>query len=284
MTTKAVLLCGGLATRLLPITKSIPKEMLPILNRPAIDYCIEDLKKNGINNILIVLGRNKETLENYFDRNIELEQRLQRENKQEQLKLISEQHTDVNITFIRQIDPTGTGYATNLAKEFVGSDSFVLLFPDDIIIGNSLCKQLLSVHNQTGGNVIPLKRININECNKYGMVGITNENNNFKVTQFVEKPTIEQTPSDICYTGGGLFTPEIFDYLADCPIHENGEKYLTDTFGHLSAKNSLYGIEIKGTRLDIGTPLGFLQSNILAGLNSPDTRNEIIKFIKSLDI
>jgi len=284
MTTKAVLLCGGLATRLLPITKSIPKEMLPILNRPAIDYCIEDLKKNGITNILIVLGRNKETLENYFDRNIELEQRLQKENKQEQLKLISEQHTDVNITFIRQIDPKGTGYATNLAKEFVGSDNFVLLFPDDIIIGDSLCKQLLTVHNQTGGNVIPVKRININECNKYGMVGITTENNNLKVTQFVEKPTIDETPSDVCYTGGGLFTPEIFDYLADCQTHENGEKYLTDTFSHLSAKNSLYGIEIKGTRLDIGTPLGFLQSNILAGLNSPDSRNEIIKFIKSLNI
>ena len=286
MITKAVLLCGGLATRLLPITKSIPKEMLPILNRPAIDYCIEDLKNNGITDILIVLGRNKETLETYFDRNIELENRLLAENKTEYLEKITQQFSNVNITFIRQLYTKGTGYATNLAREFVGDDSFILLYPDDLVIGDSICKQLISIHNSTKGNVIPLKRIDINECNKYGMVGITELTNNaYKVSDFVEKPDISTTPSDMCYTGGGLFNSEIFEHLNTCPIHEeNGEIYLTDAFSPLISSGTLYGTVISGTRLDIGSPIGFLKSNIIAGLNDHSFRDELIKFLKSLDI
>ena len=166
MITKAVLLCGGLATRLLPITKSIPKEMIPLLNRPAIDYCIDDLKNNGIKEVLIVLGRNKEVIETYFDRNIELENRLTADNKKEELSTITTQYKDISISFIRQIEAKGTGYATNLAKNFVGNDSFILLYPDDIIIGESLCKQLINAYYLTHQNIIPLKKILISECNK----------------------------------------------------------------------------------------------------------------------
>lgn len=283
MTTKAVLLCGGLATRLLPITKSIPKEMMPVLSKPAIEYCIEDLRNNGIKDILIVLGRNKEVLENYFDKNIELEQRLKDNNKLQELQSITAQYTDINVSFVRQIEAKGTGFATSLAKNFVGNDSFILLYPDEILIGHSLSKQLIDVFHNTGKCVIPLKQINIDECYKYGMVGIEKRNNLWIVNKFVEKPSIENTPSNVCYTGGGLFTSDIFNYLENLPDH-NGETYLTDTFDNLIAKNNLCGIEIKGTRLDIGSPLGLIKSNILAGLSDKNLRNDLIDFIKSLEI
>jgi UTP--glucose-1-phosphate uridylyltransferase len=284
MIKKAVLLCGGLATRLLPITKSIPKEMMPILNRPAIDYCIEDLKNNGIKEILIVLGRNKESIETYYDRNIELENRLKIENKEHELNLISSQHKDINITYIRQIEPKGTGYATKLAKTFVDNESFILLFPDDIIIENSLCKQLLDTYNKTKCSVIPLKEINIQDCTKYGMVGINPYSTDLQITDFIEKPSIATSPSNICYTGGGLFTSEIFDLIDKCTEQKNGEILLTDTFKYLIQQNKLFGTIIKGTRLDLGTPIGLLKSNILAGLKDNNTKSELADFLKSLEI
>ena len=279
MITKAVLLCGGLATRLLPITKSVPKEMLPILNRPAIDYCIEDLKANGITDILIVLGRNKECIENYYDRNIELEDRLKRENKIAELESITSMHKDINITFIRQKEAKGTGYATKLAQRFVGADSFILLYPDELIIGDSLCRQLLKAYKDLRSNIIPLQHINISECHKYGMVGL--ESGTQKITHFVEKPDIDHAPSNICYIGGGILKSGIFKHLDNLPFI-NGEQRLTDAFPYLIEENNLYGITIVGQRIDIGTPLGYLKSNILSGLNNKDISGELYSFIKSI--
>ena len=285
MPTKAVLLCGGNATRMLPITKSVPKEMLPIVNRPAIDYCIEDLRANGIKDVLIVIGRGKECLENYFDRNIELEHKLLSHNKTQELADITKQFQDMNITFIRQVDARGTAYATNLAKNFVGKDTFILMYPDDITMGYSLTEQLLAVHQTTGGSVIPLKRIDIKDCTKYGMVGIKQSQTQFPlVSAFVEKPEEKDSPSNICYTGGGLFTCEIFDHIKRCTPHENGEQYLTDAFAGLIENDSLFGFELKGTRLDIGTPLGFVTSNVLAALYNPNLHDDLVKFLKSLHL
>ena len=278
MLSKAVILCGGLATRQLPITKSIPKEMLPLGNRPAIDYCIEDLKNNGITDILIILGRNKESIESYYDRNIELEDRLTEQNKQKELELISN-YKDINISFIRQINARGTGYATSLAKNFVGSDDFILIYPDDLLIGNSYARQLINIYNQVGTNIIPLQEININNCHKYGMVGVQRYNNFFKITNFIEKPSLQECPSNICYTGGGIFSHKIFKLLTNTPIHTNGEQYLTDIFSQLIRSNTLYGTLMFGTRLDVGTPLDFIKSNILIGLNDISMRDSLLKFM-----
>lgn len=278
MINKAVILCGGLATRQLPITKSIPKEMLPLGNRPAIDYCIEDLKNNGITDILIILGRNKESIESYYDRNIELEDRLTEQNKQKELELISN-YKDINISFIRQIEARGTGYATSLAKNFVGLDDFVLMYPDDLIIGYSYTKQLLDTYNSTRSNVIPLQEIDIRNCHKYGMVGIAQISNFFQVTLFVEKPHINQCPSNVCYTGGGIFTHKIFDLLDLCPLHTNNEQYLTDVFPYLIQEGQLFGTKMQGKRLDVGNPLDFIKSNILIGLNDISMRDSLLEFM-----
>lgn len=282
MTKKAVILCGGLATRFLPFTKSIPKEMLPIVNRPAIDYCIEDLRNNGITDILVILGRGKECLETYYDRNVELESRLEASGKQTELQELNKIYDGVNISFMRQINARGTGYAVSLAKNFVGEDSFVLMFPDEIVLGDSITKQLIFAHERTQTSILPLKRIDVKDCSKYGMVEFKKEKKDYKIKSIVEKPDIKDCPSDMCYTGGGLFTKDIFEHLEKCKMHPNGEIYLTDAFQYLIANDALYGVEVDGLRLDFGTPIGFIKGNILAGLNRHDTREELVEFLRTL--
>ncbi len=277
-----MILCGGLATRFLPITKTIPKEMLPILNRPALDYCIRELKENGITDILIVLGRGKECLENYYDRNIELEDRLIAGNKTKELELISEPYTGVNISFLRQISAKGTGYAVSRAKSFMGNDPFVLVFPDELTVGGDKTKQLIDTYNKTGGSIIPLCRIDIKDSYKYGMVSFEEENDCIKLTGIVEKPAPENSPSDMCNLGGGIFTSDIFKYLEDCKEQPNGEIYLTDAYEGLIKDGNLYGKIIEGNRLDFGSPLGFVKGNVIAGLNDPETSESIKEFILEL--
>jgi len=279
---KGVILCGGLATRFLPITKSIPKEMLPILNRPAIDYAIEDLKNNGITDILVILGRNKECLENYYDRNIELEERLEKSLKFKELEELKNIYEGVNITFIRQIHAKGTGYAVNLAKNFVGDDSFVLCFPDEIIVGQSQTKQLIEEYNKVHTSILPLKQIDISESYKYGMVDFLNENSSIKITNIIEKPSPSSSPSDICYLGGGIFTKDIFDNLKNCTEHDNGEIYITDAFFSLINSEKLFGKIIIGDRIDFGNPLGFIKGNIIAGLNDDRYSEDLLEFMKSI--
>lgn len=282
MITKGVILCGGLATRFLPFSKSLPKEMLPILNRPAIDYIVQDFKNNGITDILVVLGRNKECIENYYDRNIELEDKLKYSGKTKELNEINEIIQGIRITFIRQINAKGTGYAVNLAKEFVGNDDFILSFPDELIVGQSYTKQLLDAYNSLHTNILPLKQIPISESYKYGMVDYMSDNGEIKITNIIEKPNPSQSPSDICYTGGGIFTSDIFDQLENCEEHDNGEIYLTDAFFGLMKQNNLYGKIIVGDRLDFGNPLGFIKGNIIAALNDENYSEEILDFIKSI--
>ena len=281
MIKKAVILCGGLATRMLPITKSVSKEMLPILNKPAIDYCVSDLKANGITDILIVLGRNKESLEEYFDRNVELEDKLI--NKDELTKnSITNMYQGVNLYFIRQIFAQGTGYAVYKAKNFVNNEPFILMYPDELMIEQSFTKMLLDEYNKTKKCIIPIKKISLTESEKYGMLDYQKTNKGIKINKIVEKPKPEDSPSDVCYTGGGAFTPDIFDYLEKCKKHNNSEIYLTDAFEGLIQNNNLYGAELKGVRLDVGTPLGFVKANVLAGLNDDEIKDELLEFLKTV--
>lgn len=282
MIKKAVILCGGLATRFLPITKSVPKEMMPIVNRPAIDYCIEDLRNNGITDILVILGRNKECLENYYDRNVELEERLESADKQAELQELNKIYDGVNISFIRQINARGTGYAVSLAKNFVGEDSFILMFPDELVLDNSITRQLIFAHERTKTSILPLKKIDVKECHKYGMVEFKKEKKDLKILRIVEKPAIQDCPSDICYTGGGIFTSDIFEHLEKCKMHSNGEIYLTDAFQYLIEHDLLYGVEIEGLRIDFGNPLGFIEGNILAGLRDEKIKEDLKQFLKSI--
>ena len=165
---KAVILCGGLATRMLPITKTVPKEMMPILNRPAIDYCIQDLKENGVTEILIILGRDKESLEKYYDRNVETEQRVSE--KPEFCSVINSMFEGVNVYFMRQKYARGTGFALLEARNFVGKEPFILIFPDELVLNQSYAGALIEGYKKTGCSIIPMKQIPIEESYKYGMV------------------------------------------------------------------------------------------------------------------
>ena len=279
---KGVILCGGLATRFLPISKSIPKEMLPILDRPAIDYIVRDFKANGITDILIILGRNKECLENYFDRNIELEDRLENSHKYKELNELKEIYDGLNISFMRQIHAKGTGYAVNLAKNFVGDSPFILAFPDELVVGQSYTKQLIEEFEKTNASILPLKQIPIKDSFKYGMVDYIQNDDTIRITNIIEKPLPEDSPSDVCYTGGGIFVPNIFDALENCSEHENGEIYLTDAFFSLMKNDELFGKVIIGERLDFGNPLGFVKGNIIAGLNDERYSEELIEFMNNI--
>ena len=277
---KAVILCGGLATRMLPITKTVPKEMLPVLNRPAIDYCVQDLRENGVTEILIILGRDKESLEKYYDRNVETEYRVR--DKPEFSSVINSMFEGVNVYFMRQKYARGTGYALMEARNFVGNEPFILVFPDELVLNESYAKILIDTYNKTGCSVIPLKQVPIEESVKYGMVAYTKDKLGNRISTIVEKPQPKDSPSDVCYTGGGLFTPDVFDCV-DVSAAKNGEEVvLTKYFDRLARTRGMYGVYVKGERLDIGNPLGFAMANVLAALNDKQIGEKFREFIINL--
>jgi len=277
---KAVILCGGLATRMLPITKTVPKEMLPILNRPAIDYCVQDLKNNGVTDILIIIGRDKENLEKYYDRNVEIESRVQ--NKPEYSTVINSMFEGVNVYFMRQKYARGTGFALLEARNFVGNEPFILIFPDELLLNESYAGVLIKEFKKTGKSVIPMKQVPIKESVKYGMVAYTKDKLGLRISKIVEKPKPENSPSDVCYTGGGLFTSEVFDCVDVKSVPAGEEVVLTNFFDVLIKKSGMYGVYVSGTRMDIGNPLGFVKANVLTALQDKAIGAEFKMFLKDL--
>ena len=277
---KAVILCGGLATRMLPITKTVPKEMMPILNRPAIDYCVQDLKRNGVTEILVIIGRDKESLERYYDRNVETEYRVRE--KPEFSSIINSMFDGVNVYFMRQKYTRGTGFALMEARNFVGNEPFILIFPDELLLNESYAGTLIREYQKTGCSVIPLKQVPIEESVKYGMVAYTKDGLGNRITTIVEKPQPQDSPSDVCYTGGGLFTPDVFDCVELNSVKNGEEVVLTKFFDNLANTKGMYGVYVTGERLDIGNPLGFVKANVLVALQDKNIGKEFRKFLKEL--
>ena len=282
MVRKAIILCSGVSTRFLPISKSVCKEMLPILNRPVIDYTIQDLKNNGITDILIILDRNKEIIENYYDRNIELENTLEMKGKQKELEEICNMYKDVNITFMRQIYGKGSGFNISKARNFVGDETFVLLFPDELIWGDSCVRQMLEVYENTETSVIPLRKVDIKDSYKYEMVDVQENELGLKISNFIENPDPQDTPSDLSYIGGGVFTANVFNCLENSLEHKRGEVDIVDSFYGLMRIDDLYGCVVSGERIDVGTSLRLIKGNIIAGLSDSRYREELLEFIKDI--
>lgn len=274
---KAVILCGGLATRMLPISKCVPKEMMPILNKPLLEYLIDDLVSNGIKDVLVVTNRGKESIENYFDCNVEIEQRLSQTGKTEMLETLKRISEKCNIMFLRQIHPLGTGHALMRAKSFVGNDNFIFLFGDELLYNpqKGLTSQLLEKFNETHNSVISVKKCNIADCEKYGMIKF--KNNTFE--QIIEKPKPENAPSDVCYLGNSIFTPQIFDYIK---IKEKGETHIVDAINAFAKHNKVEIKHIEGERFDAGNKLGFVKANVFYGLQDESIRGELITFLKEM--
>lgn len=278
---KAVILCGGLATRMLPITKNIPKEMMAVLNKPIIQYLIEDLIENGINEILIVTTRGKECIENYFDYNFEIEDRLNKTNKTQLLSQLNNLINKVNIHFIRQNKSLGTGHAILKGKSFVGNEDFIFLFGDELLFNpnNSLVKQLLSKFNENKNSVISIKECDLNDSEKYGMIKF--ENNKF--FGIVEKPKPKDSPSNFCFLGNSIFNAKIFDYIKT-EDESKIEIGIVDAINDYAKEHSVDTKVVEGERFDVGNKLGLVKANLFFGLQDEEIKQELKDYILSLKI
>ena len=282
---KAVILCGGLATRFLPISKSIPKEMLPLLDKPVLQIIVEDLVKAGIKDIFILLGRGKECIPNHFDRNIELEQRLIETNKTEMLKVLEHSNNLANIVYRRQDEPRGTGYGVELARSFVGDDPFVFMFGDEVMFcdGQNIVEQLLETFEKENKNVIAVKEVPMSEVYRYGIIEKGKQiEKGYDVKQIVEKPRVDEAPSNISYIGPAVLMNNVFNALDEMPLIKGKEKVLTDAFDILAKEGKLCARLVEGERHDIGNKFGFVKANIYACLRDEEYKKDIQELILKL--
>jgi UTP--glucose-1-phosphate uridylyltransferase len=281
---KAVIPAAGLGTRFLPATKSQPKEMLPVVDKPSIQYVVEEAVRAGLTDILIITGRGKRAIEDHFDRNFELEFYLEQQHKHDLLKEVQTVSEMADIHYIRQRDPLGLGHAVSVAREHVGSEPFAVLLGDDIMADESrLIRSMLDVHERYGRSVLALKEVRREEISAYGCVTPEGVDDGLvRVRSIVEKPTAEEAPSNLAVIGRYVFTPEIFDAIDRIEPGAGGELQLTDAIGLLLETQTVYGRVFEKGRYDIGQKIDFLRANIELGLDRPDIGPELRAFLIEL--
>ena len=286
---KAIIPAAGLGTRFLPATKALAKEMLPIVDKPTIQFIVEEARKSGIEDIVVVDGKNKRSIEDHFDSNPELEDNLRDKHKDEMLKLVQET-TDINIYFIRQSHPRGLGDAVLTARDFIGDEPFVVMLGDDLnnINGDAepLTKELINSYEETGASTLAVMRVPHEDTAKYGVINPSKEvmPGLYNVTSFVEKPEPKDAPSDLAIIGRYVFTPEIFDVLAKTKPGKGNEIQLTDAINTLNKTQRVFAHEYKGHRYDVGNKFGWIETNIEYGLKHPETKDELREYIKDLGV
>lgn len=286
---KAIIPAAGLGTRFLPATKALAKEMLPIVDKPTIQFIVEEARKSGIEDIVVVDGKNKRSIEDHFDSNPELEDNLRDKHKDKMLKLVQET-TDINIYFIRQSHPRGLGDAVLTARDFIGDEPFVVMLGDDLnnINGDAepLTKELINSYEETGASTLAVMRVPHEDTAKYGVINPSKEvmPGLYNVTSFVEKPEPKDAPSDLAIIGRYVFTPEIFDVLAKTKPGKGNEIQLTDAINTLNKTQRVFAHEYKGHRYDVGNKFGWIETNIEYGLKHPETKDELREYIKDLGV
>lgn len=289
---KAVIPAAGLGTRVLPATKAQPKEMLVIVDKPALQYLVEELVASGIEEILIVTGRNKTSIENHFDYSYELEKTLEEKGKKDLLKVVDDISNLSNIYYVRQKNPLGLGHAISCAEAFVGDEPFVVLLGDDIIYTDEkrgeipVTKQLMNKYGELGGGMIlGVQEVPENAVNKYGIVAPLKrmDESTVEVENFVEKPSIEEAPSKLAALGRYILEPEIFKYLKEIKPGKGGEIQLTDAILAMKqAGNRLYAYDFKGLRYDTGDKFGMFVANVEFGLRHPELKDKAKEYLKGL--
>lgn len=283
---KAVIPAAGLATRFLPVTKAQAKEMLPIVDKPTIQFIVEEARASGIEDILIVEGKQKRSIEDHFDSAPELEIKLKEEHKNELLALVqSITKIGVNMFFVRQPYPNGLGAAVSLAKSFIANEPFIVMLGDDLMSDHvPLTKQLIDAYEETHASTIAVMQVPHSEVSKYGVIDPIKETRKdlYSVKRFVEKPSIDKAPSDLAIIGRYLLTPEIFDYLDKTKPGKNGEIQLTDAIDSLNQTQRVFAHVFRGERHDVGNKLGFLETNIEYGLKHPEIKDGLKKYILAL--
>ena len=280
---KAIIPAAGLGTRFLPATKAQPKEMLPIVDKPTIQYIIEEAIASGIEEILIITGRNKKFIEDHFDKSIELELELEKSGKSDLLELVRDISEMVDIHYIRQKEPKGLGHAIHCAKTFVGNEPFAVLLGDDVVDSKTPClKQLIDCFNEYNTTILGVQTVPEENVSKYGIVnGIHIEDRVYKVKDLVEKPSLEEAPSNVAILGRYIITPQIFDILENTAPGKGGEIQLTDALKTLINKEAMYAYNFEGKRYDVGDKLGFLQATIEFALKKDELREDFIKYLES---
>ncbi|MGA5690175.1 UTP--glucose-1-phosphate uridylyltransferase GalU [Cytobacillus pseudoceanisediminis] len=278
---KAIIPAAGLGTRFLPATKSQPKEMLPIVDKPTLQYIVEEAVESGIEEILIITGRNKSSIEDHFDKSLELEFELEAKKKFDLLNEVRSISEMINIHYIRQKEPKGLGHAIYCAKSFIGNEPFAVLLGDDIVYGKKPClKQLIEAYELYRTTILGVQTVNTNDISKYGIIqGEYIRESIYKVNSLVEKPSIKNAPSNIAILGRYIITPSIFDILENARPGLGGEIQLTDALKELSKAESLFAIAFEGTRYDVGDKLGFLQATIDFALRREDLREDFLSYL-----
>ncbi|MFQ3905415.1 UTP--glucose-1-phosphate uridylyltransferase GalU [Staphylococcus sp. Mo2-7] len=283
---KAIIPAAGLGTRFLPATKAMPKEMLPILDKPTIQYIVEEAVNAGIEDIIIVTGKHKRAIEDHFDNQNELEMILKSKGKTDLLNAVQYSSNLANMFYVRQKEQKGLGHAIWSAKQFIGNEPFAVLLGDDIVKSNTpTIKQLMNQYDKTGKPIIGVQTVNESETHRYGIVDPLESNDRlFGVRQFVEKPEKGTAPSNLAIMGRYVLTPEIFDYLESQEIGTGGEIQLTDAIERLNSDDCVYAFDFEGNRYDVGEKSGFVKTTIQFALDNEEMSEDIIDFIKSLNI
>ncbi|MGM5630889.1 UTP--glucose-1-phosphate uridylyltransferase GalU [Apibacter raozihei] len=281
---KAIIPAAGLGTRFLPATKALAKEMLPIVDKPTIQFIVEEAINSGIEDILIVTGKGKRPIEDHFDSNPELENNLREKNKTELLELV-EETTGLNLHFIRQSHPKGLGHAVLMAKAFVGNEPFVVMLGDDLMQDEvPLTKQLIDDYEKIHAPTIAVMEVPKEETSKYGIIAPEHsvEEGLYNVQKFVEKPKPEDAPSNLAIIGRYLLTPQIFEILESQKPGAGGEIQLTDAIDTLNKTQRVFARVFKGTRYDVGDKFGFLKTSIQYGLKHPEVKDNLHDYILEL--
>ncbi len=282
MIRKAVIPAAGFGTRVLPMTKAVPKEMLPIVDKPSIQYIVEECVKSGITDILIITTRGKEAMENHFDRSPELEKALMKPGKEAILREVTGISELANVFFLRQKEARGLGHAILCAKEFTGDEPFMVLYPDDLIFGDvPVAKQLIDVYEEFGKACVGIKDVPPADISKYSSLKIDNIRDNvYRVTDMIEKPAKGQEYSLYSVLGRCLLTPDIYPILEETKPGAGGEIQLTDAMKVMAQQGKMNAVDFIGKRYDMGNKLGFLMANVEQGAKHPEIGEAFKAYLK----
>jgi UTP--glucose-1-phosphate uridylyltransferase len=283
---KAIIPAAGLGTRFLPATKAQPKEMLPIVDKPTIQYIVEEAVASGIEEIIIIIGRGKRSIEDHFDKSYELEDALLKKNQLDILEEVQKISSLANIFYVRQKEALGLGHAILCAQSFIGNEPFAVLLGDDIVMSETPClKQIINVFEYCNSSVVAIQSVPESEVSKYGIIkpkGANLEPNLFYIDSLVEKPAMEDAPSTYAIMGRYVLRPEIFDELSKLPIGQGRELQLTDAINELNKRQAVLAYNFEGRRYDIGDKIGFIKATIDFALQREDIREDVIEYLKDI--
>ena len=288
---KAVFPAAGWGTRFLPATKAQPKEMLPLVDKPVIQYAVEEAVAAGIEQVIIVTSSQKRAIEDHFDIDFELEHLLEDRGDIDMLRQIRHISDLAQVAYVRQKEQLGLGHAVLVAKELVGHEPFAVILSDDVVIGERPCiGQLIRAYDETHSSIVAVMEVGADETNRYGIIGVDDQSEELdggrlhRVSRLVEKPAPEEAPSNLAIIGRYVLTPKIFDKLEQTPRGAGGEIQLTDAIEALMEEQQVYGYEFEGTRYDAGTKMGWLKASVDLALQRPDLSGEFREYLRTIDL